>query len=167
MYSAGILPYMKSGNEIFYLLGKDKRQKWSDFGGKCELKDCNNYKSTAAREFFEETCGSICTMYRALNVLNTQPVKCVVGRSYTNKNYYMFLVNIVHLCDDPSTVFETFRNAYFLIKASHCDMKYTEKNRLMWMNRNHIKLNENILRQVFMNTLNLNYDLLMTNDIYI
>ena len=40
LYSAGVLPYCKCPDgTIYFLLGKEYDNKWSDFGGKCELQD--------------------------------------------------------------------------------------------------------------------------------
>ena len=70
-YSAGIIPYTIRNNQIYYLLGRDWRDEgWSDFGGKCEEDDKNKPKSTAIREFYEETMGSVLT-YNFIKFIKT------------------------------------------------------------------------------------------------
>ena len=59
IYSAGILPYTIYKGTIYLLLGRDSDNKWSDFGGRVEPKDRSDYETTASREFFEETLGSV------------------------------------------------------------------------------------------------------------
>ena len=58
-YAAGILFYYKTRKKIYFLLGKDFRYKWSDFGGKSEKKDHDMPYVTASRECYEETMGVI------------------------------------------------------------------------------------------------------------
>ena len=60
IYSAGILPYSVTSNgSVYFLLGKDYENKWSDFGGRCEASDKSDISVTASREFWEETLGCI------------------------------------------------------------------------------------------------------------
>ena len=59
IYSAGVLPYTIHKDTIYFLLGRDSENKWSDFGGRVEPKDKGDYDVTAAREFYEETLGSV------------------------------------------------------------------------------------------------------------
>ena len=59
VYSAGVLPFYVKNNTVYLLLGKDVDGKWSDFGGRSEGKDRGRWDSTASREFYEESVGSI------------------------------------------------------------------------------------------------------------
>ena len=80
MYSAGILPYQVGENKrIYFLLAKDTSGYWSDFGGKCEPKDGNNIQETAAREFYEESFGSVLSLQSIRNMLK-------------NKNNYKLII---------------------------------------------------------------------------
>ena len=160
-YAAGILPYYKNNNETYILLGRDKRMKWSDFGGKCEIKDNQNPIYTASREFFEETSGAICSIYRMSKSFSSKNNICLKGKSYTNKNYYMFLVNIENILsreniDNILSDFDDCRD--FLNNLSYIDKKYLEKNKLKWVSITQlydIKSKEH-LRQVFYNTIMIN-----------
>ena len=156
-YAAGILPYYKTNNETYVLLGRDKRFKWSDFGGKCELKDNQNPIYTASREFFEETSGSICSIYRMSKSFSSKNNICLKGKSYTNKNYYMFLVNIENILnkeniDSILSDFDECRD--FLNKLNYMDKKYLEKNKLKWVTTSQLyeSNSKEHLRQVFYNT---------------
>ncbi len=54
--ACGILPFTIIENKLYFLLQKDKKNIYSDFGGKRELYD-TDYIKTASREFAEETNG--------------------------------------------------------------------------------------------------------------
>jgi hypothetical protein len=148
-YSAGVLIYYidENGN-ISFLLGKDRRNKWSDFGGKSEESDYNDIKNTAAREFYEESIGVIMNKYTVRYILNH--CSYVVGKSYLNKNYYMFLVRTYK----KNKYIEDFREHYKFIKncfgnSSH----YCEKVEVQWMDFDQISSNAfGEIRQVFHNT---------------
>ena len=44
-FSAGILPYtFDQTGKCLFLLGKDNDNDWSDFGGRCEFKDCKGFE---------------------------------------------------------------------------------------------------------------------------
>ena len=60
LYSAGVLFYCKcrDGN-IYFLLGREYDNKWSDFGGKSEPKDRCEIENTASREAWEESMGCV------------------------------------------------------------------------------------------------------------
>ena len=58
-YCAGVLPYTSFNNNIYFLLGKSRRSgRLITFSGKNSQFDATR-KDTAAREFFEETLGSV------------------------------------------------------------------------------------------------------------
>ena len=159
-YAAGILPYYKHNNNVYFLLGRDKRNKWSDFGGKSELKDNNTPKYTAAREFFEETSGVISSLFKITNILTSKNIQCFQGKTYTKKNYYMYLLNIENVLDHNEILHlhTKFDNVHQFLKKSHViDPKFTEKNKIQWVTVSQlydIKHHEN-LRQVFHDTINI------------
>ena len=158
-YAAGILPYIKIENKTYFLLGKDKRNKWSDFGGKSELKDNNSPKNTAIREFFEETSGCISTLYKTAHVLHGKNVKCLKGKSYTKKDYYMYLVNLEYLISKNylDSSIQNFNKHHKFLKNSNIDPKYIEKLNLSLISIDlmYDKSAINNLRQVFYNTINI------------
>lgn len=158
-YAAGILPYIKVNNNVYVLLGKDRRNKWSDFGGKSEIRDNENKKYTAAREFFEETCGCISNLFRTSNALNTRYVKLLKGKSYTKKDYYMYLLDARTLMN-PEEITELtskFDRIYSYIRSVEIDPKFIEKNKLKWIHVSALFESSAFdnLRQVFFNTINI------------
>ena len=62
VYSAGVLPYSIYNNNLYFILGRDYDNKWSDFGGRVEPNDKSESDVTASREFIEESLGSIFDM---------------------------------------------------------------------------------------------------------
>lgn len=101
VYSSGILPYqVDEGGKIYLLMGKDLENNWSDFGGKCELKDNNNIKETAAREFFEESLNSIMDINTARDLLrNEKNYTLIQSKTLSGSPYYMFLLRVPMLPD--------------------------------------------------------------------
>ena len=97
-YSAGILPYTfdQSGN-CHFLLGKDNDGDWSDFGGRCELKDNNDEKNTASREFYEETLGSIININECFEKINNPGINKIISKTLNGSPYYMYLIYIDYL----------------------------------------------------------------------
>ena len=92
-YSAGILPYSFDQNgKIVFLLGKDNEGDWSDFGGRCEFKDQNNPKNTAAREFYEETLGAVLNIQECNDKMTEN--KKIESVTLNGSPYYMYLVYI-------------------------------------------------------------------------
>ena len=153
MYAAGILPFKKTkDNRVLLLVGRDKRSKWSDFGGKCEDVDNNCIMETAAREFYEETAGVICDKSTILKELvNCKPLK---GKSYTNKDYYMFVVDIDKISKYSYEAPTRFYHMHTFLSRSHQDEKYLEKNKIMWTDVRSLYESQSHLRQVFANTIN-------------
>jgi hypothetical protein len=120
-YSAGILPYTfdPSGKCIF-LLGKDNEGDWSDFGGRCEFKDRNDEKRTAAREFFEETLGSVITIPECIEKLKDSFK--IISTTLNGSPYYMFVMKIEHL-----NYMEYFNRTTSFLEY-YCANNYTEKH---------------------------------------
>lgn len=158
-YAAGILPYIKIDNNVYVLLGKDRRNKWSDFGGKSELRDNDNKKYTAAREFFEETCGCVSSLFKTSHSLNTRYVKLLKGKSYTKKEYYMYLLDARTLMtpNEINDLTNKFDSIYTYLRSVDIDPKFIEKNKLKWVSTTALFDNTAFdnLRQVFYNTINI------------
>lgn len=95
-YSAGIMPYTIVNGTIYLLLGKDKYERsWADFGGKVEKSDDNEIAATAAREFDEETLGSIVPYYHMIQKLRNMPVESIIKSTTLNGSpYYMYVIQI-------------------------------------------------------------------------
>jgi hypothetical protein len=127
IYSAGVLPYsVKSNGSIYFLLGKDYDNKWSDFGGRCEASDKSDISVTASREFWEETLGCIYDLSYIKKIVK----KCdnVESKTYMGYPYYMYLVKIPYK-EEYKSYFKCTRN---FINATNIDRKYKEKIDIRW-----------------------------------
>ena len=149
-YAAGVLLYSKRNGEILFLLGKDDHQKWSDFGGKDEIEDRKQPYRTASRECYEETNGIIHNLFSLRERIETS-ADYVVGRSYMNKPYYMYLVQIPFSHNIP--------NDYSIILSCFKNLEHfrTEKKRLRWFKFSDVLADKaGCIRCVFLDTLNRN-----------
>lgn len=141
-YSAGILPYqVDENNQVFFLLGKDSDGYWSDFGGKCEAKDKNCIIQTAAREFYEESLGSILNQHSLRSMLKNQSnYKFVNSCSNAGIRYYMFILRIPMLKD---TFRDRFQKTHNFLKFIHrssdnttIGYEFFEKTDIKWISMN-------------------------------
>ena len=82
IYSAGILPYTNYKGSIYFLLGRDSDNKWSDFGGS-SLKGETTYQ-TAIREGYEELNGVLGTKYELEKIVNKNKIMKIEHNSYTS-----------------------------------------------------------------------------------
>ena len=68
---------------------------WSDFGGKCEPRDKDNLQETAAREFYEESLGSVVSYKGVKTVLsNEKNYTLVNSKSLAGIPYFMFILRL-------------------------------------------------------------------------
>lgn len=146
-YAAGILLYYfdTKKQKPYFLLGKDFRNKWSDFGGKNEISDKNKPINTASREFYEETMGLIYD-YDYIHKQLTN-ASYIIGKSYMKKNYYMFLVKLNYMKNYNADI----KN----VKKLELEDYFSEKNEFDWFSIEDIYKHKDI-RQVFFDTLNNN-----------
>lgn len=158
-YNAGILPYQiaKDGN-IYFLLGKDQHGYWSDFGGKCDNRDGYNIKNTAARELFEESCGSIMSIEETKKMLSNENNYVVINsESLSGISYYMFLMKIPYR---PQEIIDRYRSTYNVLKYIGVSYQYVEKTNIEWFSLERLLTllnNKNsVLKDVFRNTLDNN-----------
>lgn len=129
IYSAGILPYTTYKDTIYFLLGRDSDNKWSDFGGRVEPKDRSDYETTASREFFEETLGSVYDYDYTRKLIKKCPK--IVSKTGSGHHYYMYLLRI-HYTDLIRTKFLSTKNFINNVVTS-IDKKYIEKNDIRWV----------------------------------
>ena len=129
IYSAGILPYTYYKGTIYFLLGRDTENKWSDFGGRVEPKDRCDYESTAAREFLEETLGSVYDYETTKKLLKKCPK--IVSKTGFGHPYYMYLMKLEYT-DLIRTKFYSTKNFLSSVVVS-VDKKYIEKNDIRWI----------------------------------
>ena len=142
-YAAGILLYHKRGKDIFFLLGRDHRNKWSDFGGKNEAVDKESIQSTACREFCEETMGVVYDRKAIHSMIDNAPY--VKGRSYMNKEYYMYLINAPRMID--------YSDEFKRMQAIPMGPMFKEKKGIAWIHIDKIVTNNNDnMRRVFYRT---------------
>lgn len=130
-YSAGILPYAVHQGELYFLVGRDWRDEgWSDFGGKVEGCDNYNIKSTAIREFYEETVGCVQTIDNVAKWLHeNREYTEIQSKTLNGSPYFMFLVEIPYL-----NYRHVFHKVSHFLKYTRCDThKYFEKNDIRWV----------------------------------
>jgi hypothetical protein len=143
-YSAGILPYTFDPNgKCLFLLGKDNDGDWSDFGGRCEYKDKNDEKVTAAREFFEETLGSVLNINECIEKIIenetrvTTNVTKVLSQTLNGSPYHMFLLNIEFLnypeIFNKTSNFIKYYHSYMYNNENKNINKIIEKNSIRWV----------------------------------
>jgi hypothetical protein len=178
VYSSGILPFYVKNKTIYFLLGKDPEGKWSDFGGRSEVQDNGRWDSTAAREFYEETIGSVLDIQTIMTKLQNQKYNIRInGKTLNGSSYFMYVLKIPY----KETYRHNFQSTLSFIKyikynskgqghdekKSIIDYKYLEKTDIQWVSLETIKmsmdpLNEDEvnypLRHVFKKTLEQNLD---------
>jgi hypothetical protein len=132
IYSAGILPFYVKNNTIYLLLGKDQDGKWSDFGGRSEGQDRGRWDTTAVREFYEESVGSIMDIPTMLSRLqqHRKNYTKLVGKTLNGSPYFMYFVKIPFK--------ETYRDNFhstlnFIQFTKSFDQKYIEKTDIQWI----------------------------------
>jgi 8-oxo-dGTP pyrophosphatase MutT (NUDIX family) len=149
-YSAGVLPYSHDdkGNIVF-LLGLDQNG-WSDFGGHCEVEDMSDPKATAAREFYEETLGSLMNICAAhfRFYKNPKPLQ-VVSNTPNGSPYYAYLMKVDY--DNYRSYFRSTQNYLHYIKTHQ---KHIEKKEIRWVTLDEIERETVNLRSVFKRTFN-------------
>jgi hypothetical protein len=136
-YSAGILPYAVFNNKVYYLLGQDWRDEgFSDFGGKVEDDDECDTKVTAAREFYEESLGSVLTYDTLIQILqNVKNYTLITSRTLSGNPYYMFLIQIPYV-----NYKNTFmKMTHFMRYVDNYNPKYFEKNDIRWVESQEMK----------------------------
>lgn len=165
IYSAGILPFSIKNGTVYFLLGKDPELKWSDFGGRSEIHDRGRWDTTASREFYEETVGSVMNIQTINNKLNhCKNFIRVNGKTLNGSSYYMYALKIPY----SDSYRENFQKMIeFLNYTGNTDKKYLEKMDIMWVSLETIlgSMDENNsdvlnfqLRKVFKKTLVDNFD---------
>ena len=159
LYAAGVLFYSRSlDGTLYFLLGRDHDNKWSNFGGGCELGDKSDHDITAAREAWEETLGSVYEYDIIKNIIKNKGVKHIVSKTPSGRPYYMFMVRIPF----TSTYRDKFASTKKFISNITVDRKFLEINDIKWVSIDTIKYSiENRksfikLRSVFEQGLNAN-----------
>lgn len=166
IYSAGILPFYVKDNTTYFLLGKDPEARWSDFGGRSEGQDRGRWDTTAAREFYEETIGSVMNIPNMLARLqHRRNYIRVQGKTLNGSPYFMYVVKIPY-SESYCTNFSS--TLAFIQYARSFDKKFIEKSDIQWVSLDTIKAsledqdNDDVinfpLRKVFKRTLVDNFE---------
>lgn len=136
LYASGILFYTKSpDNSIYFLLGKNHENKWSDFGGRAELVDKCDTFSTAAREAWEETIGCVYD-YELLRCRIKNYDQCIVSKTQGGKPYYMYLLYIPY----SNGYRDKFISTKKFISKTNVDSKFLEINDVKWVSFDTVKI---------------------------
>ena len=155
LYSAGILFYCKcrDGN-VYFLLGREYDNKWSDFGGKSEPKDRCEIENTASREAWEESLGCVQDQESLRSSLKYKKTPYICAKTQGGHPYYMYLLKIPYSMNYRQT-FGSTRN--FILKTE-IDKKFLEKYDVRWVSLETLKYTLSSrsmisLRGIFENTL--------------
>lgn len=159
LYASGILFYSRSiDNTVYFLLGKDFENKWTDFGGGSELSDKFDTENTAARESWEETLGTIGDFDTIKNSLKNS--NYIISITPSGKPYYMYIVRIPF----TQTYKEKFTSTKKFISKINIDKKFLEINDIKWVSTDTIKYSIDNkrsiikLRSIFEKTIKHEYD---------
>ncbi len=137
IYAAGILFYSKSIDQTpYFLLGKDFDNKWSNFGGRCELADRYDSEITAAREAWEETIGAVYDYDTMRSLIKNKNTKCIVCKTPSGNPYYMYLVKIPF----TTSYRDRFMSTKKFISNVSIDKKFLEMNDIKWVSIHTIRL---------------------------
>ena len=129
-YAAGILPITWRDGVPLFLVGKDLRDGYSDFGGKCERVDRGNPVTTATREFYEETYGTVTTPKALMQRMATPSnYLCLKSSTQNGYDYYMFVVEIPYVPHLRSC----FRKALKFLQSTNMQRVYVEKTDLQYV----------------------------------
>lgn len=153
MYSAGVLLYVEIDRVIYFLLGKDfKYRSWSDFGGKYDSEDDGCPMKTAAREFYEETCGVIMSKQKTYDLIKERGQK-IMCSSYKQNEYYMYLLRYDDVHSVPYLEERYRRQSHLMRETDDQNVtKYREKSEIKWFSESFIINNPQKLRSVFHNS---------------
>jgi hypothetical protein len=155
IYSAGVLFYCKckDGN-VYFLLGREYDNKWSDFGGKSEPKDKYEIENTASREAWEESLGCVFSQEDIRSTLKYKKTPFIRAKTQGGHPYYMYLLKIPYSMNYRS-IFNSTRS---FISKTDIDRRYLEKFDIRWVSLETLKYTITgkgliSLRTIFENTI--------------
>lgn len=144
LYAAGVLFYSRTSDHTpYFLLGKDYENKWSNFGGRCELADRSDFEITAARETWEETLGAIYDYGDLKNIVKNKGVRHIQFRTPSGHPYYMFVIKIPFNTSYRDKFINTKK---FISNINNIDKKFLEINDIKWVSLSTIKQSLNTRR---------------------
>jgi len=125
---AGILPYTYINNDTYYLFGLDKSTGlYSDFGGRCERNDTNNY-TCAIREMQEET----------LSIISPQELFINLNTIYKVNTLY-YVSYLMYIQYKPYMI--TMYNRIIQYLQNKINDKYIEKIEMKWFSKKEMRNN--------------------------
>jgi len=158
-YAAGILAISYPDPETLapplFLVGEDKMNAISDFGGRCERFDRPPVRiSCASREFVEETLGLVGTQKEIAQKVVDSAIH-IKGKTANGSVYDQFIIEIQF---DPSLPKFFNRSTNFLTMKSQKTNHHIEKTTLEWLTYEEIMKRQK--RSVFKETIHLNHGLI-------
>ena len=151
-YSAGVLPWTVRDGVLYFLLGKEERdrQSWADFGGHAEAAlDGGNFLHTASREFWEESLGVVCQLKALRNRLVPGGAWQVVrGTTQAGHPYHMVLLAVPYSPHYRGA----FRRALDFLKQKSLFSRLCEKTDVRWCSLDAMLSGKLVLRPVFERT---------------
>jgi 8-oxo-dGTP pyrophosphatase MutT (NUDIX family) len=131
LYASGILFYSRTlDNTPFFLLGKDYENRWSNFGGRCEISDKFDVETTASRETWEETLGSVYDYETLKNILKSNKnFKYISCKTPSGHPYYMYLVKIPY----SPTYRDRFISTKKFLSNIKSESKFLEMTDIKWV----------------------------------
>ena len=128
-YCSGVLPYTDFNNNIYFLMGKSRRNgRLVTFSGKNDLLD-EGIEETAAREFFEESLGSIMDKQAALAAIKKSKLR-LYSKTPRNMPCYTYLVEIPYR-KMYAIAFQKTKN--FLTEINIRSFEYHEMCDIKWV----------------------------------
>ena len=143
--AAGIIPYVKLNNTVFYLLGKEiSTDIWCGFVGNYKDMDIS-ITNTAIREFNEETCFLYNDYIPTISKLVNKTIPIIVKKS--KKNIYIYFVEFPARFFNNSTTYNFNKIRYHLKinNKNNENNEYIEKYKLAWFSVNSLISNHDIL----------------------
>ena len=147
--SASVLVFKKVNKEVFFLLGRDNKDKYSDFGGYKENKDMTD-KDTAIREFNEETMGAFINNTDLNQLLDD-------NKKFYNKKYkhIVYIINI--LIDDNkvntyNNISNYLNNVLNVENNDNIPKDYFEKKNIRWFKLSDIVNDVDSFKNEFVNS---------------
>ena len=128
---AGILPMCLFQSRILFLFGKDtKNNFWSDFGGRVELKDNQDTKETAIREFYEETYNSVIEKKYLREILSIERnYNLITSKTLNGSPYYMYVIEV----ELDENMRKSFVKTYEYLKYVKVNEYILEKTDIQWV----------------------------------
>ena len=146
---AGVLPIARHNNKLYFLFGKEygpnAKNKWSDFGGKCEKNE--SIFTTAVREGTEETNGFLGSENELRKLVSTNKITTI---STNTKEYTTYLFEI----DYDEKLPHYYNNNFKFIEKNRSNIVKSnnglyEKSEIKWFTIDEIKHNKHQFRNFY------------------